>query len=520
MDSSIYLILLLLLPTVGALVSFLLKNESSWYAGIIFSVATILLSLTAFANLENGYLFFKSDWIPTIGAHFNLSFHAVAFLMCLLTGIVFLLSFLFVDVKKIENPARFYGLMLLSQAGLLGVFLAHDAFLFYIFWELALIPVYFLCSMYGGVERIRASFKFFIYTFIGSLIMLVAIIYIQQSGAVHDFSWEMFVAAGNSLPKATQVVLFGMFFLAFAIKMPIFPFHTWQPDTYQQSATPVTIVLSALMVKMGLFAVMFWLMPSLQVAPEQVVIFKIFPDFNNWTKPLWFKSITEFKFILKDFIMILSVISIVYASAMALVQTNIKRLVAYSSIAHVGLMCAALFSYPVLGQEHIGGQAVVMQMFNHGINILGLWLLVYVVEKRFGTQDLREMGGIARVAPIFTTALVIISFANISLPLTNAFPAEFMMFTSLFTSGSKYAIGLTIFAGLSIIFGAIYTLRMVQQVAFGPADEKKNSTRLPDGQEFTDLAWHESLAISVVVILILIVGFYPNLIFNLINTMQ
>ena len=484
MDSSI-LVILLLLPIVGGLISFMLKNASAWFVGVAFSAATVVLSIVAFVSLVDGFLLFKAVWIPTIGANFNLSFHALAFLMTILTGLVFLLSFIFVDAKKIDNPGRFYGLMLLSQAGLLGVFLANDAFLFYIFWELALIPVYFLCSMYGGENRVKASFKFFIYTFIGSLLMLVAIIYIQQQGVTQNFSWEIFTATGNGLPLQTQIVLFGMFFLAFAIKMPIFPFHTWQPDTYEQSATPVTIVLSALMVKMGLFAIMVWLLPVLQLGAE------------------WWK----------EAVMILSVISIVYASAMALVQSNIKRLVAYSSIAHIGLMCAALFSYPVLGEEHIGGQAVAMQMFNHGINILGLWLLVYVIEKRFGTQDLREMGGIAKVAPMFTAALVIISFANISLPLTNAFPAEFMMFTAIFTSGSNFATGLTIFAGLSIIFGAIYTLRMVQQVAFGPADENKN-------KQFADLTWNETLAISVVIILILVVGFYPNLIFNLLNTMH
>ncbi len=484
MDSSL-LVILLFLPIAGSIISFLLNNAASWYVAILFSVATVVLSLLALNNLEGGYLQYNAMWIPTIGANLNLSFHALAFLMTFLTGLVFLISFIFIDAKQIEKPARFYGLMLLSQAGLLGVFLANDAFLFYIFWELALIPVYFLCSMYGGANRIRTSFKFFIYTFIGSLLMLVGIIYIHQQGVTQNFAWEIFTATGNSLPVSTQIVLFALFFVAFAIKMPIFPLHTWQPDTYEQSATPVTIVLSALMVKMGLFAIIIWLLPVLQLGAE------------------WWK----------EAIMVLSVVSIVYASAMALVQQNIKRLVAYSSIAHIGLMCAAVFSYPILGEEHIGANAVVMQMFNHGINILGMWLLVYVVEKRFGTQDLNEMGGIAKVAPIFTTALVIISFANISLPLTNAFPAEFMMFSALFTSGSRFAIGLTIFAGLSIIFGAIYTLRMIQQVAFGPADEDKNS-------RFSDLAWHETLAISVVVMLILIVGFYPNIIFNLISTMQ
>lgn len=481
---STVLVILLLLPIVGGLISFLLKG-SSWFVGVLVSIATVLLSLLAYSSMPAGGLLFTSDWIPMIGANFNLYYDSLAFLMCLLTGLVFLLSIVFVDAKNIENPSKFYGLMMLSQAGLLGVFLANDIFLFYIFWELALIPVYFLCSMYGGPDRVKASFKFFIYTFIGSLLMLVAIIYIHQQGVSHNFSMENFMAAGSGIPDNIQIVLFAMFFIAFAIKMPIFPFHTWQPDTYQQSATPVTIVLSAVMVKMGLFAIICWLLPILRKGAD-----------------FW-----------AEIIMVLSVISIVYASCMALVQTNVKRLVAYSSIAHIGLMCAALFSNPNFDLEHMSKSAVILQMFNHGINILGLWLLVYVAEKRFGTQDLKEMGGIAKVAPIFTTALVIISFANISLPLTNSFPGEFIMFTSLFNSGSAYAIGLTVFAGLSIIFGAIYTLRMIQQVAFGPADEKKNNA-------FTDLDWSQTIVMAVIVSIILLIGFYPNLIFNLLNTVQ
>lgn len=483
MDNSIFLVLLLALPILGGLISFVTQKNTGWFIGVAFSAITVVLSIFAYSQLVDGSLTFEAEWIPLIGANFNLSYHAVSFLMCLLTGLVFLLSFIFIDVETIEKPARFYGLMLLAQAGLLGVFLADDAFLFYMFWELALIPVYFLCSMYGGKDRVKASFKFFIYTFIGSLLMLIAIIYIHQQGVTQNFAGAIFSATGNGLPPLEQKVLFAMFFLAFAIKMPIFPFHTWQPDTYQQSATPVTIVLSALMVKMGLFAMMTWLLPVLQLGAE-----------------FW-----------KDTVMILSVVSIVYASCMALVQSNIKRLVAYSSIAHIGLMCAALFSCPILGEAHLGGVGVIIQMFNHGINILGLWLLVYIIEKRFGTQDLKQMGGIAKVAPIFTTALVIISFANIGLPLTNSFPAEFIMFTALFTSGSAYAIGLTVFAGLSIILGAIYTLRMIQQVAFGP--EKSNTN-------FKDLDWSETMVMVIIIGLILALGFYPNLIINLINTLR
>jgi NADH-quinone oxidoreductase subunit M len=473
------LLLILIIPIVAGLASFAVEGKNAWYIGVITSMATLLLSLSAFMSAADGVVDFRHEWISSIGANFNLSMNAISFLMCLLTSIVFLLTFIVLANKGLEKSGRFFGLMLLSQAGLLGVFLAYDAMLFYIFWELALLPVYFLCSFYGGENRIKASFKFFIYTFVGSLIMLIAILYVGQQGVVKGFAWEAMVANGNSLSSAQQQLIFWAFFVAFAIKMPVFPFHTWQPDTYEQSKTPVTIVLSALMVKMGLFAIMLWLLPILPKGCEH-----------------WMNAV-----------LVLCVISIVYASCLALVQKNIKRLVAYSSIAHIGLMCAALFSFQAIGRE-----GVIFQMFNHGINILGLWLIVHIIEDRLETQDLSKMGGIAKVAPLFTIALVLISLANIALPLTNSFPGEFMMFTSLFTSGSKYAIVLTVFAGLSIILGAVYTLGMVQKIAFGPTNELT--------KEFKDLRWNEWLPLVAIMIGILAVGFFPNILFNVIKIMQ
>lgn len=358
----------------------------------------------------------------------------------------------------------FYGLMLLSQAGLMGVFLSTDALLFYFFWELALIPVYFLCSKWGGERRIQVTFKFFVYTFVGSLMMLSALIYLSlQTNGVNAMSWDNIINAGKALPMMQQHLLFWLLFLAFAIKMPIFPFHTWQPDAYEQAPTQITIILSALMVKMGLYAVLRWLIP---VLPEATAFYA-------------------------DTIMTLSIVGIVYASLIAMVQTNVKRLVAYSSIAHMGLMCAAAFS----GTE-LSNHGLLVQMFNHGINITAMWVIVNMVENRYGTQDFKKMGGLASTAPGIAIALVIISFANIALPLTNGFIGEFMLFTGIFQSASQYHIVFMAVAGLGIILGAVYTLSMVQKVAYGENNSGVLAVAKMSGAELT----------AVVVLLAFIIG--------------
>jgi NADH-quinone oxidoreductase subunit M len=291
------------------------------------------------------------NWLPDLGANFTLLASKTGSLMVLLTGICFVAIFLATWGKNIVRSGSFYGLMLLSMAGLIGVFTANDGFTFYMFWELALIPVYFLANLYGGERRQAVSFKFFIYTFVGSLIMLLALIMLYNSGSSHSFAWQDLVDKGSRLDLRTQSIIFWMMFVAFAIKMPIFPLHTWQPDAYEQTFTPVTIVLSAVMVKMGLWAVLHWLQP---VVPQA---------FDTW----------------KDVIIALSIAGIVYASLLAMVQKDMKRVIAYSSIAHVGLMCAAIFS------GHADGtNGAVLQMFNHGVNILGMWLLLYFVEDRVG----------------------------------------------------------------------------------------------------------------------------------------
>jgi NADH-quinone oxidoreductase subunit M len=280
-----------------------------------------------------------------------------------------------------------------------------------------------------------------------------------------------------SLDPSTQSWLFWLLFIAFAVKMPIFPFHTWQPDTYEQSPTATTMVLSGIMVKMGVFGVIRWLLPVVPMAAY------------SWG----------------DVAMSLAVTGIIYASVIAIQQNDLKRLIAYSSIAHVGLMAATIFA-----EHKIGLQGVIIQMFNHGINIIGLWIVVELIERQFGTRKLSELGGIAQKAPVLTTFLVIIALANISLPLTNAFVGEFMMFTGIFGSAvTKYNILFAVLAGLSIILAAVYMLNMIQKVFYGNTNTLTETGR--------DIFLNEKLVLALIVVVIIAIGVYPQPLLNLTN---
>jgi len=464
------LLLLILVPLLAGIVTYWSKDAAKNTA-LGASVITLLLSVYMCYLCQGPQLpYFIQPWMPSIGAQFSFKADGMAAMLCLLTGIIFPVVLLLNRNKHIENPGAYYSLILLSQAGLMGVFLAADGLLFYFFWELALIPVYFLCSRWGGERRIPVTFKFFVYTFVGSLMMLSGLVYLSlQNPGANAMSWSNIVAAGKALPFQQQQIVFWLLFLAFAIKMPIFPFHTWQPDAYEQSPTQITIILSALMVKMGLYAVLRWLLP-------------VFPDAAAY----W-----------SDTIMTLSIIGIVYASCIAMVQTNVKRLIAYSSIAHMGLMCAAAFA----GTE-LGTHGLLVQMFNHGINITGMWVIVNMVENRYGSQDLNKLGGMASAAPGIAIALVIIAFANIALPLTNGFVGEFMLFSGIFQSSSMYHIVFMSVAGLGIILGAVYTLTMVQKVAYG---ENVSGAAIAPKMTASEYA-----AVIVLIVFIILLGVFPQ----------
>jgi len=460
------LLSILSIPFIAAIILLFVKhNEKANYIAIASTGITLALALNiAF----NGTANFDACWISSINARFILTADGLAKILLLLTGISFPAIFIAISKNEIKNRAQFLSLMLFTQTGLLGVFLAGDALLFYFFWELALIPVYFLCSIWGGEKRIAVTFKFFIYTFLGSLFMLIGIILVYTNTADHSFAIQSFKEA--SLNFGQQLTAFALFFTAFAIKMPIFPLHTWQPDAYEQSPTAVTMVLSAVMVKMGLYGVMRWLMP-------------LFPDA--------FAAHS-------NFVVILSVIGILYASFIAIRQDDMKRLIAYSSIAHIGLMSAALFA-----NNEIGAQGVLIQLFSHGVNVLGLWIIADIIEQQTGTRSLKEMGGLAKQNPTLGILLVGFAFANIALPLTNAFVGEFLMFNSLF----QFKPWIAAAAGVSVVLAAIYTLNMVQKCAYGEVSEKMSKMQAPNVPA--------QFVLIVLLIVVIISGVYPAPLFDL-----
>ena len=466
-------VLLILVPLLTGLITFFLKNDKSVRSWALFSsVLTLAVSILGMSVLkEDKYLQQHCEWMQVIGSSFSVRLDGMAQLLCLLNAVAYPLVILATWNSTYKRPNNFFALMLLAQAGMMGVFVASDALLFYFFWELALIPMYFVCSQWGGEKRIQVTFKFFIYTFVGSLLMLIGILFIYSHTPDHSFSIESFYNAQMS--KKDQTIIFWMIFAAFAIKMPIFPLHTWQPDTYEQAPTATTMILSGVMVKMGLFGMLRWLFP---VLPG--------PSFQ-WG----------------DFITPLALIGMIYASLIAIRQDDLKRLVAYSSIAHIGLMCAAAFS-----QNASGLQGLMIQMFNHGVNIIGLWIVVELIERKTGTRKISELGGLAQKAPALAILLVIVAFANIALPLTNAFPGEFLMFNGIFGSQTVYNVWFTVLAGLGIILGAVYTLNMIRKVFYGETN--------PLTLVVTDITWNEKLALAIIVLIIFCFGIYPQFMLN------
>ena len=465
-------VLLIVIPLVSGLAGFFIKNEKSARAwSLLASLAVLIVSLWGLSLPKDSALLHADvEWLPALGSRFAVGLDGMGQILCLLTAISFPIIFIATWRDEYKKAWNFYALMLLSQAGLMGVFLAMDALLFYFFWELALIPVYFLSSIWGGEKRIAATFKFFIYTFVGSLLMLVGIIWLYTHTADHSFSLNSFYQLRTKVSNNDQMWLFWLFFIAFGIKMPIWPLHTWQPDAYEQSPTATTMVLSGIMVKMGLFGIIRWLAPVLPI--------------GTWA---WGDTASA-----------LCIIGMIYASLVAIRQDDLKRLVAYSSIAHVGLMCLAIFATTTTGL-----QGVMIQMFNHGINIIGMWIVIDLIERQFHTRKISELGGLAQKAPTLAILLVIVALANVALPLTNAFIGEFLLFSGVFSStATSYNVVFTVVAGLSIILSAVYTLNMIQRVFFG------NTNALTEKGH--DIRLNEKVVLAAIVVLILVVGVYPK----------
>ncbi len=460
------LTLLIFFPLVAGIAVLFAKDHAKQIA-LGATVIEFVLSvwMTMQFNSTGGTQFMADYWwIPSLGISFKIGMDGISLLLVLLTTFLTPIIILSSFNHNYKNPSLFYSLILVMQMALIGVFVSLDGFLFYIFWELALIPIYLICLMWGGNDRVRITLKFFIYTLFGSLIMLVGLIYLYlQTPGNHTFDINAFYAL--HLSTAEQGWIFWAFFLAFAIKMPVFPFHTWQPDTYTDSPTPGTMLLSGIMLKMGIYGLIRWLLP---IAPLGL---------KDWGTTA----------------MILSIIGIVYASCIALVQKDFKRLIAYSSIAHVGLIAAGIFSLTIQGLQ--GGM---IQMLSHGINVVGMFFIADIIMSRTNTRLVSELGGIRNAAPQFATFFIIILLATVALPLTNGFVGEFLLINGIY----QYNAWMAAVAGLSIILGAVYMLTAYQKISLG---EKNKLT-----EKFRDLTSTEKAVLIPLVIMIFWIGIYPK----------
>lgn len=464
------LLLLIFLPLVGAIIT-AFTGKSAKIVSTVFSVASLVLALVVAGNfIPDASTQFEVNlpWIADLGINFHAGIDGISLLVVLLTNLLVPIIILSSYNHEYKNPAAFYALILFMQTGLLLVFTALDAFLFYIGWEAALIPIYFICAIWGGKDRIRINMKFFVYTIAGSLFMLMGIIYLYLQNPAHNFNIQAFYAL--NLDSAQQGWIFWAFFIAFAIKMPIFPFHTWQPDTYTAAPAQGTMLLSGIMLKMGIYGVIRWLLP---IVPAGV---------HDWGQVA----------------IILSIIGIVYASLIAFTQKDAKRLVAYSSIAHVGLISAGIFAF-----NQQGMQGAMVQMLSHGINVVGLFFVLDIIFSRVKTNKIEELGGIAKVAPQLALTFLIIVLGTVALPGTNGFIGEFLLLMGVY----NYGIWAAAIAGLTIIFGAVYMLRMYQNVMLG----ETNSLTIT----FTDIKGTEKLVLYTVCALIIVLGVYPKPVLHL-----
>ncbi len=461
---------ILLWPALAAAITFglgsALAKRAAFGAALVELGAVVALALHF--DAAGGTQFAVSvPWIPEVGASFHVGYDGISLLLVELTAALLPLIVLAAWPHEVRNARGFYALMLLMQTGLIGVFTSLDAFLFYFFWEVALIPIYFIAGIWGGERRAAVTFKFFLYTVFGSLFMLAAFIflYFAQPEGARSADVTALYAVGRTLPVGIQSVLFWAIFLAFAIKMPVFPFHTWQPDTYTESPTAATMLLAGIMLKMGLYGVLRWLLP---VVPAGVA---------EWGRTA----------------IVLGVIGIVYGAIIAIRQRDLKTLFAYSSLSHVGLIAAGLFTGTLAGLT--GG---VVQMLAHGVSVVGLFFGADFISRRTGTRQIAALGGVARTAPVFAALFLVIVMASVALPLTSGFVGEFLLLQSLFT----YNPWLGAIAGTTIIFGAVYLLRMYQRVLLGETT--------PSTAALADASATELAVLVPLVIFIFWIGLYPK----------
>lgn len=465
------LLILLMLQLLSAGVVKISGSGKAWTVAFISSLLSLTFTVMMLMRLplDNAFHYTTSfEWVKTLGISFSTGIDGLGGLMLLLTNGLVPLILLSACNRETEKASSYFSLIILMQFALNGVFTARDGFVFYVFWELALIPIWLICWLWGGKNSTRITLRFFIYTLTGSLFMLAAIIYMGIQSSEYSFSLDAFY--NLKLSDGQQAFIFFCMMAAFAIKIPVFPFHSWQPDTYTDSPTQGTMLLSGIMLKMGLYGIIRWVLPIVPGAVDEY----------------------------GHYIISLAVIGIVYGSLMALAQTDFKRMIAYSSIAHVGLITAGIFT---LKAEALQGGIV--QMMAHGINVVGLFFIADILMHRMKTRHMKELGGLAHTQRWFSIFFLIILLGSVALPLTNGFVGEFMLLTGIY----QYGAWTTVFAGLTVILGAVYMLRAYKAIMLG---EKHGRN-----EQFHPLMKNETAVLVIISIIIFITGIYPSFILKL-----
>ncbi len=466
---------LVFFPLVGAgLLALVPKSAERSIKWLAFGISLLefAASLPLYFRYQPGNPGFQFEeqvpWLPGIGSSWHLGVDGISLFLILLTTALTAIAVLGSFTAITQKVRAFYMMLLALETGMLGTFVALDLVVFYVFWESMLVPMYLLIGVWGGTERIRAAIKFFLYTMFGSVLMLVAILWLYflnhaQSGV---YTFDLLELYRTAIPLGAQTWLFAAFALSFAIKVPMFPFHTWLPLAHVEAPTAGSVILAAVLLKMGTYGFMRFAMP-------------LFPNATFMFAPL---------------ILTLAVIGIIYGALVAMVQPDLKKLVAYSSVSHLGFCMLGMFAFNAEGWS-----GSILQMLNHGVSTGALFLLVGVIYERRHTRLISEFGGLWKVLPVFSVIFLVIMLSSIGLPGTNGFVGEFLVLLGAFRTWPAF----TIFATTGVILSAVYMLWMFQRVIFGPVNNPANET-------LRDLTVRERFVFAPLLVLVFWLGLFPN----------
>ncbi|HEX9121468.1 MAG TPA: NADH-quinone oxidoreductase subunit M [Terriglobales bacterium] len=482
--------IILFTPMVGALVLLFMpkenKNAIRWVANI-FALAGLVVSIPLIPMFwavkdQPGFKFIEgaaNTWIPSIGAGYYMGIDGISFLLILLTTLLGWISILSSWEAIQDRVKEYYIWFLLLQTGMLGVFMALDMFFFFVFWEAMLVPMYLLIGIWGGPHKLYAAIKFFLYTLVGSLLMLLGILFLyfhhHTVTGVYTFAIPELYKTAPQITGTAAILLFFAFFVGFAIKVPMFPFHTWLPDAHVEAPTAGSVILAGVLLKMGTYGFIRFSLP-------------FFPGVAMQPK-------------VRSFVVGLSIVGIIYGALVSLMQKDMKKLVAYSSVSHLGFCTLGIF---VANQAGIAGS--VIQQINHGISTGALFLIVGILYERRHTREISEYGGISNVMPVYATITMIMFLSSMGLPLLNGFIGEFTILQGTFIESKAWAA----WAVPGVILAAAYLLWLYQRVYFGPVTNPKN-------EKLQDLTPREILTFAPLIAAALFIGLYPKPMFQILQ---